>query len=336
MRARLIAALLVLCPLALPAQEHATLRRASVAYRDLEYADAIALCKQALRDRLRSADQERAYEILGFSFAALDSARQATDAFAQLVLLSPDRELDPARISPKITSLFALARTQVLVVRRFEVDSARIVAGVQFLPLSFTVTRAARIRARIVGGGREVLLDSSRVEGTVRLQWNGLMANGLPPVSGSYRLVVEATAGRDSYAASLPLRIEAGAVDTLAHLAALAGYDLLPESVIPPRSWRPFALASLAAGVVAGTSLALESGKLGGGGRRELLSVSVGTMSLGLLASLKRPAPVPAPANIRYNALVREQLARRNAELAMQNAARRRQVQLTITRERRS
>ena len=336
MRARWIAGLLVLCPWVLAAQEHPALRRANAAYRGLEYGDAIALCKQALRDRLRSADQERAYEILGFSFAALDSARQATDAFAQLVLLSPDRELDPARISPKITSLFALARTQVLVVRRFEVDSARIVAGVQFLPLSFTVTRAARIRARIIGGGREVLLDSSRVEGTVRLQWNGLMANGFPPATGSYRLVVEATAGRDSYAASLPLRIEAGAVDTLAHFTALAGYDLLPDSVVPPRSWRPFALASLAAGVVAGTSLALESGKLGGGGRRELLSVGVGTMSLGLLASLKRPAPIPAPANIRYNALVREQLARRNAELATQNAARRRQVQLTITREPRS
>jgi hypothetical protein len=332
----MIAALLLLCPVSLAAQENPTLRRATAAYRDLEYGDAIALCKQALRDRLRSAEQERAYEILGFSFAALDSARQATDAFAQLVLLSPDRELDPARISPKITSLFALARTQVLVVRRFEVDSARIVAGVQFLPLSFTVTRAARIRARIVGGGREVVLDSSRVEGTVRLQWNGLMSNGLPPTTGSYRLVVEATAGRDSYAASLPLRIEAGAVDTLAHLAALAGYDLLPDSVIPPRSWRPLALASLAAGVVAGTSLALESGKLGGGSRRELLSVSIGTMSLGLLASLKRPAPIPAPANIRYNALVREQLARRNAELAAQNLARRRQVQLTITTERRS
>jgi hypothetical protein len=332
----MIAALLLLCPVSLAAQENPTLRRATAAYRDLEYGDAIALCKQALRDRLRSAEQERAYEILGFSFAALDSARQATDAFAQLVLLSPDRELDPARISPKITSLFALARTQVLVVRRFEVDSARIVAGVQFLPLSFTVTRAARIRARIVGGGREVVLDSSRVEGTVRLQWNGLMSNGLPPTTGSYRLVVEATAGRDSYAASLPLRIEAGAVDTLAHLAALAGYDLLPDSVIPPRSWRPLALASLAAGVVAGTSLALESGKLGGGSRRELLSVSIGTMSLGLLASLKRPAPVPAPANIRYNALVREQLARRNAELAAQNLARRRQMQLTITPERRS
>jgi hypothetical protein len=330
----LLAALIVLWPLSLGAQESVSLRRANAAYRDLEYGEAIALCKQALRDRLRGADQERAYEILGFSFAALDSARQATDAFAQLVLLSPDRELDPARISPKITSLFALARAQVLVVRRFEMDSLRIVAGVQFVPLSFAVTRAARIRARIVGGGREALLDSSRAEGAVRLQWNGLMADGLPPASGNYRLVVEASAGRDSYAASFPLRIDAGAVDTVAHLSALAGYDLLPESVIPPRSWRPFALASLAAGVVAGTSLALESGHLGGGGRRELLSVSVGTMTLGLLASLKRPAPIPAPANIRYNALVREQLARRNAELAAQNTARRRQVQLTIKRGR--
>jgi hypothetical protein len=59
-------------------------------------------------------------------------------------------------------------------------------------------------------------------------------------------------------------------------------------------------------------------------------------MTLGLLASLKRPAPIPAPANVRYNALVRDQLARQNAELAAQNAARRRQVQLTIKRERRS
>jgi hypothetical protein len=332
----LLATLTILWPLSVGAQESVALRRANAAYRDLEYGDAISLCKQALRDRLRGADQERAYEILGFSFAALDSARQATDAFAQLVLLSPDRELDPARISPKITSLFALARTQVLVVRRFDMDSVRIVAGVQFVPLSFTVTRAARIRARVVGGGREALLDSSRVEGTVRLQWNGLMADGLPPATGNYRLLVEASAGRDSYAASFPFRIEAGAVDTLPHLTELAGYDLLPESVVPPRSWRPFALASLAAGVVGGTSLALENGRLGGGGGRELLSVSVGTMTLGLLASLKRPGPVPAPANIRYNALVREQLARRNAELSAQNTARRRQVQLTIKRERRS
>lgn len=323
-----------LAPPSLAAQESAALRRANASYRDLEYSAAIANAKQALRERLRGADQERAYEILGFSYAALDSARLATDAFAQLVLLSPDRELDAARISPKITSLFALARAQVLVVRRFELDSVRFIAGVQTAPMSFVVTRAARVRARLVGGGREALLDSSRADGGVRMLWNGLMTDGLPPGTGTYRVVIEASAGRDSYAASYPVRIQRGAVDTLPHLAALEGYDVLPETVVPPRSWRPFVMASLAAGVVAGTSLAFEDGTLGGS-RREVLSISAGTMTLGFLASLKRPAPVPSPANIRYNALVREQLARRNAEIAAQNVVRRRQVQLTITRERR-
>src|SRR5918999_6574081 len=191
---RVLAALLVFCPLTLAAQESATLRRASAAYRGLEYGDAISLCKQALRERLRGTEQERAYEILGFSFAALDSARQATDAFKELVLLSPDRELDPARISPKITSLFALARTQVLVVRRLELDSTRIIAGAQNANFVFSVTRPARVRARITGTGREVVIEDARVEGTVRVPWNGLMGDGNPPPTGSYRLVVEATA----------------------------------------------------------------------------------------------------------------------------------------------
>jgi hypothetical protein len=45
---------------------------------------------------------------------------------------------------------------------------------------------------------------------------------------------------------------------------------------------------------------------------------------------LKKPAPVPARANILYNSLVREQLARRNAEIAAGNVLRRRQVKLAI------
>lgn len=331
---RFVLLMSVMCPVALVAQESPALRRAVTAYRDLEYGQAITFCKQALRERLRADDQVRAYEILGFAFAALDSARQATDAFKELVLLSPDRELDPARISPKITSLFALARTQVLVVRRLELDSTRIIAGSENANFVFSVTRAARVRARIAGAGREVVIDDSRVEGTVRIPWNGLMADGNPPPTGSYRLIVEATAGRDSYAASLPIRIVASAVDTVEHLTSLPGYELLPETVVPPRSWRPLMLASAAAGVMAGASLALEHGRLTGGGRREILAVGVGTIALGVLASWKRPAPVPAPANIRYNALVREQLARRNAEVASQNATRRRQVQLTLVEER--
>jgi hypothetical protein len=105
---------------------------------------------------------------------------------------------------------------------------------------------------------------------------------------------------------------------------------LLPETVMPPRSWKPVGLALMATSVALGGSLALESSKLGGGGRREILTIGTGAALVGLLATLKKPAPVPARANILYNSLVREQLAKRNAEIAAENIARRRQVKLAI------
>ena len=314
----------------LSAQDNPTLRRASQAYNNLAFAQAISLIRQASRERLNSDDQARAYELLGFSYASLDSTRKATEAFKQALLLNPDRALDAARVSPKITSAFALALAQVLVLRDLRIDSTTFVAGTGTLPIRFTVTRTARLRTRLVGPGGEITVDSALGDGPVRLNWNGLLSNGLPPSRGTYRVIVEATAGRDSYAASLPLRIEAGAVDTLPHLTSLPGYNLLPETVVPPRSWKPVGLALMATSLALGGSLALESSKLGGGGRREILTIGTGAALIGLLATVKKPAPVPAKANILYNSLVREQLARRNAEIAAENAARRRQVKLAI------
>jgi hypothetical protein len=314
----------------LTAQDNPTLRRASQAYSNLSYAQAIALVRQASKERLGPADQARAYELLAFSYASLDSTRRATEAFKQVLLLNPDRALDAARVSPKITSAFALALAQVLVLRELRIDSTEFVAGAGNLPIRFTVTRTARLRTRLVGPGGEITVDSALGDGAVRLHWNGLLSNGQPPARGMYRVIVEATAGRDSYAASLPLRIDAGSVDTLPHLTSLPGYDLLPETVVPERSWKPMGLALMATSVALGGSLALESSKLGGGGRREILTIGTGAALVGLLATLKKPAPVPARANILYNSLVREQLARRNAEIAAENVARRRQVRLAI------
>jgi hypothetical protein len=314
----------------LAAQDNATLRRANQAYYNLSYAQAITLARQASRERLGSDDQARAYELLAFSYASLDSTRKATEAFKQVLLLSPDRALDAARVSPKITSAFALAMAQVLVLRDLRIDTTEFVAGAGTLPIRFTVTRTARLRTRLVGPGGEITVDSALGEGPVRLQWNGLLANGQPPARGVYRVIVEASAGRDSYAASLPLRIDAAAVDTLPHLKGLPGYDLLPETVLPPRSWKPVGLALMATSVALGGSLALENSKLGGGGRREILAIGTGAALVGLLATVKKPAPVPARANILYNSLVREQLAKRNAEIAAENASRRRQVKLAI------
>ena len=129
------------------------------------------------------------------------------------------------------------------------------------------------------------------------------------------------------------MRIEPGLVDTLPHLTELPGYELLPETMVPPRSWKPVGLALMATSVALGGSLALESSKLGGGGRREILSVGAGAALVGLFATMKKPEPVPARANILYNSLVREQLAKRNSEIAAENALRRRQVKLAVVPE---
>jgi hypothetical protein len=314
----------------LSAQSSSTLRQAGQAYSNLSFAEAIKLARRASRERLSSEDQARAYELLGLAYASLDSTRQATEAFKQVLLLSPDRGLDPSRISPKITSAFALALAQVLVLRDVRIDSTEFIAGSGTLPIRFTVTRTARLRTRLVGPGGEVTVDSALGEGAVHLVWNGLMRNGQPPQRGAYRVVVEANAGRDSYAASLPLWIEPGTVDTLHYLTSLPGYKLLPETVVPARSWKPVGLALMATSLALGGSLALENSKLGGGGRREILTIGTGAALVGLLATVKKPAPVPAQANILYNSLVREQLARRNAEIAAENVARRRQVKLGI------
>jgi hypothetical protein len=312
------------------AQPSAALRRAEIAYRDLAYGQTIGEARRALGERLGRADQARAYELLGFAYAALDSARQSTEAFRELLFLSPDRELDPSRISPKITTLFALALGQVLVVRHLSVDSASFIAGSGSVPIRFTVTRNARVRARVVGPGWEAVVDSSLADGSVRVGWNGLTADGRPAPSGEYRVIVEASSGRDRYAASIPIRVAAGMVDTTTHLASLPGYEVLPETEIPPRSWRPLGIAFLATAAAGGAMVALESSNLASPGRGEFAAIGVGTSVVGLAATLRRPAPVPAPANIRYNALVREQLARRNAEIAGENARLRRQVKLVV------
>jgi hypothetical protein len=314
----------------LAGQGSATLRRAGQAYSNLSYSEAITLARQAARERLSSDDQAQAFELLGFAYASLDSTRLATEAFKQALLLNPDRALDAAKVSPKITSAFALALAQVLVLRELRVDSTEFVAGTGVLPIRFTVTRTAKLRTRLIGPSGEVTIDSALGEGVVRLAWNGLLRNGRPPAGGTYRVIVEASAGRDSYAASIPLRIMAGAVDTLPHLTSLPGYNLLPETVVPPRSWKPVGLALMATSLAVGGSLALENSKLGGGGRQEILIIGGGAALVGLFATLKKPAAVPAQANILYNSLVREQLARRNTEIAAQNAERRRQVKLAV------
>ena len=336
MRRILFALFMLVGPGALAAQEaiqNATLRRAIQAYETLDFQQVVVQARAALRERLSSAERARAYELLGFAFSATGQPASAISGFREAILLDPDRQLDPRRVSPRITGYFNAALGQVLVVRQVKVDSARFISGTQGsgVPIRFTVTSPARVRTRAISGQNTLLLDSSVVAGTLNLKWSGTLPNGDPVPAGKWTISVEAFgAGQNTFSASQDVQVTVGAVDTLPHLTALPGYTELPETEIPPQSGRPLGIALLYTGVAGAGALALNNGDLGSATGREVGVAAVAALVTGFVMTLKKPAPRPALGNIQYNKLLREQLARRNADLTQQNSQLRRQVQITI------
>lgn len=313
-----------------PAIQNATLRRAIQAYDNLDFGQVVTVANQALRERLTSPERARAYELLGFAYSATNQPDQAINAFKEAILLDPDRELDPGRVSPRISGYFNAALGQVMVVRLLDADSTQFIAGQGFVPIRYTVTSRARVRTRAVSGPTSVLIDSTITVGQVNLRWTTRLPNGDPVPPGTYTIVVEATAGQNSFSTSRQVRVTHGAVDTLPHLTSLPGYTYLPETEVPPKSWRPMGLALVYTGVaLAGTS-ALSSGDLGSPSLREAGTVGMGVVLAGFIMTLKKPAPQPARGNILYNQLLREQIARRNTEIAQENVRRRQQVAVSV------
>jgi|SRR5881394_4006467 len=332
MRHHLLLVPLLLIPAGLGAQavQNATLKRAQAAYDNLDYRQALTLAHTAQRERLNGFDRARAYELLAFTFSAMDSILKAVDAFKEVILLEPERELDPNRTSPKVLSAFSVALTQVLVVRQLKIDSVDFVGGQGDVAIRYVVTQPARVVTRVTGGAAAIKIDSSVANGQVNLRWPARQANGDPVPAGNYTVVVEATIGQNSFSASQPIRVTQGAVDTLPLLLSLPGYDYLPETEIPPKSWKPMGLALVYSGIaLAGTS-ALSQGNLGSASFREAGIIGGGLMAAGFVVMLRKPAPQPARGNILYNRLLREQLARRNTEIAQDNVRRRQQVALRV------
>jgi hypothetical protein len=186
------------------------------------------------------------------------------------------------------------------------------------------------VRTRATSGQNSLLVDSSVVAGTLTLRWAATLANGDPVPAGKWTIMVEAFgAGQNTFSASQEVQVTVGAVDTLPHLTALPGYTELPETEIPPQSGRPLGLALLYTGAAGAGALALNNGDLGTATGREIGVAAAAALVTGLVMTLKKPAPRPALGNIQYNKLLKEQLARRNTDIAQQNAQLRRQVQIT-------
>ncbi len=322
--------MLVMLPLKAAAQENAALVRARQAYENLDYQAAIQLAQRALGQQLAVHELVETYEMLGSMYAALGSQEEAVESFRNLIMLDPDREPDQQRVSPSIIQMYATALGQVLVVRKVGVDSVSFVQGNGRVPLRFDVSQPAAVRVRAVGNGLDLLIDSLSAAGPAGVFWSPVLEDGTPVPPGRYQLVVEAFARPEQYASQVVVEVRHGTVDTLEHIASLPGYDFQDEIEFPSRNWRPLGLAALYTAVASAASLALENSGLGSPPREEIASVGAAVLVTGFIMSIKKPDARAVPANIRYNELLREQIAQRNADIARQNAIRRRQVELTV------
>jgi len=323
--------LLVPVVLSAPTIQNATLRRAQQSFENLDYRQALSSARASLRERLTGYERARAYELLGFTYSGMDSILKAVDAFKQVVLIEPERDLDPNRTSPKALSAFQVALTQILVIRQLRVDSVQFIGGEGNVPIRYTVTQPSRVVTRVSGGPLgSMRIDSTVANGQVNIRWPARLPSGDPVPPGNYNVVVEASVGQNSFSTSQSIRVSHGSVDTLPHLTSLPGYTYLPETEVPPKSWRPMGLALVYTGVaLAGTS-ALSNGDLGSPSLREGTVIGLGIVAAGFVMTLKKPAPQPARGNILYNQLLREQIARRNTEIAQENSRRRQQVALSV------
>jgi len=329
----LLVAVPLLLPVVLSAQtiQNATLRRAQESFENLDYRQALSSAHASLRERLTGYERARAYELLGFTYSGMDSILKAVDAFKQVVLIEPERDLDPNRTSPKALSAFQVALTQILVIRQLRVDSVQFIGGEGNVPIRYTVTQPSRVVTRVSGGPLgSMRIDSTVANGQVNIRWPARLPSGDPVPPGNYNVVVEASVGQNSFSTSQSIRVSHGSVDTLPHLTSLPGYTYLPETEVPPKSWRPMGLALVYTGVaLAGTS-ALSNGDLGSPSLREGTVIGLGIVAAGFVMTLKKPAPQPARGNILYNQLLREQIARRNIEIAQENTRLRQQVALSV------
>lgn len=304
--------------------------RAESAYVALEFSTALSLARQAAGTRLTQSQLARAYEVLAFSYAALDSTRQAVEAFRELIFLAPDREPSVERVSPRITSLYASALGQVLVVRALHVDSGAFVGGEGAVPVRYALSRPASVTSRLIGEGLDIVVDSQLTAGSGGFRWEALQPNGEPVPAGRYRLLVTAREAASSFTQETSIEVRHAPVDTLPHITSLPGYTTLPRTEIPPRDWKPFGLSVLYSGLTTGAAYALANADLGSKWQTPALTVSVSAVAVGLWMALRTPDPREVPANIRYNDLLATQIAARNAEIAEENADRRRKTALTI------
>lgn len=305
--------------------------QAETALGDLEYETALGLARSAAEGDLTPDEWVRAHEIMAFSYSVMDSTAAAITAFREVVYSDPDRTYDADFVSPAILGMHTIALGRELVIRNPSVDSTTFRAGSAGLRVRFQISRPANVQVRITGPGVDIRLDSLRVAtGFADVSWNGLGDGGSPLPEGVYDIVITAAEFSSEYSRGVPVAVRLGTVDTVSHLAAIPGLEMLPEFEQPGRGFMPLQIAAIAASAFSSAVVALEGSAPNGFSRRELFAVDGFSLLAGIVLSLRKPPPRLVPSNLEYNRRVTELVIERNDAIAVENETLRRQVLVTV------
>jgi flagellar hook capping protein FlgD len=295
------------------------LARGVEAYQHLDLDQAVSLLRASLAstagDGLQIGDQVRALTYLGAAELFRTHTDSARAAFRRIVTLDPEYRPDQTVFPPQVTELFTLVRraSPAVAVRIAPVTTftARTESLHVYLLGSDTATRA-RVRLERDDGQLVRQLYDGIVGDSVTVGWDGQSAGGTAVAAGRYRLTVTtigSTTNGDRVA-RVPLIVErqAQTASTPATPATPPDSLLLPERSAGGSGWPSLAAGAGGALVAAALPAAINPGGEDGH-RRFVVSIAIG--AAGLAGFMWQQRGHALPDNIRANAALRQQWARR-------------------------
>lgn len=305
------------------------------AYQALEYDAAAALLRQGLLQQppLALADTQRARALSYLAATELFRGRRgaAAAAFRDLIELDPRAGPDSLIFPPQVTNLFQDVRRTTKVVRLEVPPVTELHARLEWLTARVLASSLEHVTVALVrNDGTPVrTLYNGPVADSLLVKWDGLTTAGTPPAEGRYvlRVTPHTAAAEGAHPIEAALDITQQPPDTLAWPAPPTGPSLLPERASP----RP-ALQSLAAGVLAGASVAVLPGLVarGASGTDARFIVATAVSVSGLVGFLSQHPGRPIDANVRANAAAREAWQRRVDAVRAENGNRRTSAKLLI------
>lgn len=305
------------------------------AYKNLDFDLAAALLR---RDVARltapgapTAERTQALAYLGAADLFRGRRDSAFAVFRRLVVLDPRYRPDRLIFPPEVTSLFDGVRQQTKAVA-VEVPRDTTIApgaGAYDIWLIATSFQMVDVTLRYADGAPFRSLYVGPVGDSLKVQWDGLDAAGVPPPVSRVvlRVASRTPTGELAGMIQVPLDLRLYRPDTLPWPPPPADAQLLPERATSGAAKRSLVGGLLLSGAVAALP-ALVGGTDTPSGPRIAVAGTIGFAGL-LGYVLHRPGR-PLPANVRANQTLRDAWQRRVASTTTENARRRREVHVVV------